>query len=73
VIVQALGRINDHVMRWFGVSRQHLFQRPALASLLAEDYSSPKGFVMTSAELGSGSDAFERRSRSISVICSSTN
>lgn len=40
-IAVALDRINDHVMRRFGVSRRHLFQTvegPALASLPGEDY-----------------------------------
>jgi len=40
-IVEMLARINDHVMRRLGVSRRHLFEtveRPALASLPAEDY-----------------------------------
>lgn len=40
-VASALDRINDHVMRRLGVSRRHLFEtveRPALASLPAEDY-----------------------------------
>jgi transposase len=40
-ITDMLARINDHVMRRLGVSRRHLFEtveRPALATLPAEDY-----------------------------------